>query len=259
MMTTRLHSVVDDLTINLAFYTRLPLACRPIEGSELARASWAAPLAGAIVGLAGAVAYAIARAGHVPAWPAAALAIVATLAMTGCLHEDGLADVADALGGTSRERKLEIMRDSRLGTYGASALIASLLLRTSALASLSAPASAGIALILAHMAGRAALPGFMRLVPPARTEGLSAGAGPAPRASAMVAAAVGIVALFAGLPPRCALLALAAVAAALVVMARLSIKHFGGQTGDVLGAVEQCVEIAVLLGAATQTGAASMP
>jgi adenosylcobinamide-GDP ribazoletransferase len=259
MMTTRLRSLVDDLTINLAFYTRLPLACRPIEGSELARASWAAPFAGAIVGLVGAVAYAIARAAQVPPWPAAALAIVATLAMTGCLHEDGLADVADALGGTSRERKLEIMRDSRLGTYGTSALIASLLLRTSALASLSAPASAGIALILAHMAGRAAIPGFMRLVPPARTEGLSAGAGPAPRGSAMVAAAVGIVALGAGLQLRCALLALAAAAAALFVMARLSIKHFGGQTGDVLGAVEQCVEIAVLLGAATQTAdAASM-
>jgi len=251
MMTTRLRSVVDDLTINLAFYTRLPLPCRPIEGAELARASWAAPLAGAIVGLVGAVAYASARAGHLPSWPAAALAIGATLAMTGCLHEDGLADVADALGGTSRERKLEIMRDSRLGTYGASALTMSLVLRISAVASLSAPAPAAIALILAHVAGRAAIPGFMRLVPPARTEGLSAGAGPAPQRSALVAAAIGIVALLAGLPLRCALLALAAAAAALFVMARLSIKHFGGQTGDVLGAVEQCVEIAVLLGAAT--------
>jgi adenosylcobinamide-GDP ribazoletransferase len=76
----------------------------------------------------------------------------------------------------------------------------------------------------------------------------------------MVAAAVGIVALLGGLPLRCALLVLAAVAAALFLMARLSIKHFGGQTGDVLGAVEQCVELVVLLGAATQTAdAASMP
>ena len=111
-----------------------------------------------------------------------------------------------------------------------------------------------------QIAGRAAIPGFMRLVPPARTEGLSAAAGPAPRGSAMVAAAVGIVALLAGLPLRCALLVLAAVAAALFLMARLSIKHFGGQTGDVLGAVEQCVELVVLLGAATQTAdVASVP
>ena len=252
MMATRLRSVVDDLIINLAFYTRLPLACGLIEGSELARASWAAPLAGAIVGLLGAVAYGLARAGQLPPWPAAAIAIAVTLAVTGCLHEDGLADVADALGGTSRERKLEIMRDSRIGTYGASALIASIALRISALASLTTPASAAIALIVAHMAGRAAIPGFMMLIPPARAEGLSAGAGPAPGASAAVAAAVGIVALMAGLPLRSALLALVAVTAALFVMARLSIKHFGGQTGDVLGAVEQCVEIVVLLSAATQ-------
>ena len=252
MMATRLRSVVDDLIINLAFYTRLPLACRLIEGSELARASWAAPLAGAIVGLLGAAAYWLARAGQLPPWPAAAIAIAVTLAVTGCLHEDGLADVADALGGTSRERKLEIMRDSRVGTYGASALIASIALRISALASLTTPAAAAIALIVAHMAGRAAIPGFMMLIPPARAEGLSAGAGPAPGASAAVAAAVGIVALIAGLPLRSALLALVAVTAALFVMARLSIKHFGGQTGDVLGAVEQCVEIVVLLSAATQ-------
>jgi adenosylcobinamide-GDP ribazoletransferase len=257
MVTTRLRSVVDDLIINLAFYTRLPLACGCIEGSELARASWAAPFAGAIVGLLGAVAYWLARAGQLPSWPAAAIAVAVTLPITGCLHEDGLADVADALGGTSRERKLEIMRDSRLGTYGTSALIASIALRISALASLTTPASAATAFIVAHMAGRAAIPGFMALVRPARTEGLSAGAGPAPSASAAVAAAIGIVALMAGLPLHCALLALAAVAVALFVMARLSIRHFGGQTGDVLGAVEQCVEIAVLLSAATQTAAAA--
>ena len=251
MMTMRLRRAVDDLTINLAFYTRLPLACGLIEGSELARASWAAPLAGATVGLLGAATYWLAR-GLLPTWPAAALAVAATLMVTGCLHEDGLADVADALGGSSREHKLDIMRDSRLGTYGASALVASIVLRIAALASLATPASAAIALIVAHMAGRAAIPGFMRLIPPARGDGLSAGAGPAPRASATVAAAIGVLALTAGLPWRGALLALAAAGAALFVMARLSIKHFGGQTGDVLGAVEQCVEIAVLLSAATQ-------
>jgi adenosylcobinamide-GDP ribazoletransferase len=256
-MTTRLRRVVDDLTINLVFYTRLPLPYRPIAVAELGRASWAAPLAGAIVGLSGAAAYWLARTGQLPPLPAAALGIAATLAVTGCLHEDGLADVADALGGTSRERKLEIMRDSRLGTYGASALMVSIVVRISALASLTAPLPAAIALVLAHMAGRAAIPGFMRLVPPARTEGLSAAAGPVPKASAAVAAVLGIVALMVGLPVPGALLALAGVAAALFVMARLSIKHFGGQTGDVLGAVEQLVEMAVMLSAATQvTGAA---
>jgi adenosylcobinamide-GDP ribazoletransferase len=250
MMTTRLRSVVDDLSINLAFYTRLPLPTGPIEGSELARASWAAPIAGAIVGLSGAATYWLSWLGHLPPLPAAALAIAATLAITGGLHEDGLADVADGLGGTSRERKLEIMRDSRVGTYGASALVVSLVLRITALASLRSPAPVAIAFILAHMAGRAAIPAFMRLVPPARTDGLSAGAGRASKAGATVAAALGIAALMVGLPWRGALMALAGVALTLLMLARLSIKHFGGQTGDVLGAVEQLVEIAVMLSAA---------
>jgi adenosylcobinamide-GDP ribazoletransferase len=251
MMTTRLRSVVDDLSINLAFYTRLPLSCGPIEGSELARASWAAPLAGAIVGLLGAATYSLSWLGHLPPLPAAALAVAATLAITGCLHEDGLADVADALGGTSREHKLEIMRDSRLGTYGASALTLSVVLRISALASLASPAPVAVTFILAHTAGRAAIPAFMRLVPPARIDGLSAGAGRAPKASAAVAAVLGILALMVGLPLRCTLLALASAALMLFGLARLSIKHFGGQTGDVLGAVEQLVEIVVMLSAAT--------
>ena len=254
-MTTRLRSVVDDLAINLAFYTRLPLPCRPIEGSDLARASWAAPIAGAVVGLSGAAAYSLSWVARLPPMPAAALAVAATLAITGGLHEDGLADAADGLGGTSRARKLEIMRDSRVGTFGASALILSLVLRISALASLASPAAVAIAFILAHMAGRAAIPAFMRLVPPARTDGLSAGAGRVSKASAAVAAALGIVALVVGLPVRAALLASAGAALILVVLAWLSIKHFGGQTGDVLGAVEQLVEIAVMLSAAA--GAAS--
>ena len=74
------------------------------------------------------------------AWPSAALSIVATLAVTGCLHEDGLADTADGFGGgATRERKLDIMRDSRIGTYGVCALIASILIRAGALASLGDP------------------------------------------------------------------------------------------------------------------------
>jgi len=249
-MTARLRSVVDDLTINLVFYTRLPLPCRPIEGSDLARASWAAPIAGGIVGLSGAATYWLSWLGHLPPLPASALAVAATLAVTGCLHEDGLADVADGLGGTSRERKLEIMRDSRLGTYGASALMVSIVLRISALASLASPILVTIVVIVAHMAGRAAVPAFMRLVPPARTDGLSAAAGRTSQSSVLVAAALGIAALMVGLPLPGALVALVGATLTLFLLARLSIKHFGGQTGDVLGAVEQLVEIVVMLSAA---------
>src|SRR5690606_40192087 len=108
-----------------------------------------------------------------PSGPAAALALAAAMLMTGCLHEDGLSDVADGIGGGStRERKLEIMRDSRIGSYGTAALVISLLLRWSALAALAGPAQVFAAFIAAHCASRA-LPGaLMHVLPPARADGL---------------------------------------------------------------------------------------
>src|SRR5262249_56590715 len=110
----------------------------------------------------------MARAIRLPSTLAAALALLATLLITGCLHEDGLADTADGLGGGSdRARKLEIMRDSRLGTYGACALMMSLLLRWAALAAIASPVAVTSSLIAAHASARAALPAIMRFVPPA--------------------------------------------------------------------------------------------
>ena len=117
-----------------------PAAVRaaPPAAGALARAAWAFPIAGLVVGLIGAIVYALAHRIGLPSWTAAALAVAATLLATGCLHEDGLADTADGFGGgKTREQKLEIMRDSRIGTYGVCALALSLLLRVGALASFS--------------------------------------------------------------------------------------------------------------------------
>ncbi len=124
---------------------------RPIAKGELSRALWAAPVVGAVVGgLVGAAVYGFAHSLHIPPLPAAALAVAATAAVTGALHEDGLADVADGFGGgATRERKLDIMRDSRIGTYGVCALMLSFMLRVGALASLGDPASVAAALICA--------------------------------------------------------------------------------------------------------------
>src|SRR5215470_5966837 len=120
----RLRSLATDLTVSVLFATRLALAYPdPIEGRDLARASWALPVAGALVGALAGLAYCIAYWAGLPSLPAAVLALAATLAATGCLHEDGLADTVDGFGGgKNREHKLEIMRDSRVGTYGACAL-----------------------------------------------------------------------------------------------------------------------------------------
>ena len=101
--------------------------------------------------------------------------VAATVLVTGCLHEDGLADTADGFGGGgSKERKLEIMRDSRSGAYGVAALVLSILLRVGAIASLVDPALVAAALIAAHAGARAAMPVFMAAVPRARHDGLSA-------------------------------------------------------------------------------------
>jgi adenosylcobinamide-GDP ribazoletransferase len=171
--------------------------------------------------------------------------------ITGCLHEDGLADIADGFGGgATRERKLEIMRDSRIGTYGVCALVLSFMLRVSALASLHDPALVFAALIAAHAAARAGLPAFMRWVPPARIDGISADAGAPPMASVSVAIVLGVAALGICLGVMTGLIALITLACLHGLMAWLCRCQIQGQTGDVLGAVEQISEIAVLLIAA---------
>jgi adenosylcobinamide-GDP ribazoletransferase len=256
LMGAWLRGGVRDLKIGILFLTRLPLPrTAPIGGADIARASWVLPAIGMLIGLFGAAVYWIAF--HLDLSPllGAALAIGATMAATGCLHEDGLADTLDGFGGgSSPERKLEIMRDSRIGTYGACALGTSLLLRVGALASLADPGRVALALIAAHAGARALLPLFLALVPAARPDGLSADAGrPAPR-NVAVAAALGLVALLWSLGAAGSAGAILLLLAALGGMRWLCLRQIGGQTGDTAGALEQIGEIAVLLTAAAAHG-----
>jgi adenosylcobinamide-GDP ribazoletransferase len=241
-----------DLHVALSFCTRLPVPhAVPATGADVARACWGLPIAGALVGAIGALVYWLAVWLALPAFPAAALAVAATVLATGALHEDGLADVADGFGGgANRERKLEIMRDSRIGTYGACALVLSLLLRISAIADLTQPTLVASALLAAHIGARAVMPAVMWFVPPAKPDGLSASAGLPPVAGVVIAAILGAIALGVGLGPGSGAIALLSVLIGAAVVARLSIAQIGGQTGDVLGAVEQVSEILILLGAA---------
>ena len=238
-----------ELKISIAFLTRLPFArAAPITGAALAPAVWAFPIAGVLVGLVGAVIYALAHRLGLPPWPAAALTLAATGAATGCLHEDGLADTADGFGGgETRERKLEIMRDSRIGTYALCALTLSLLIRASALASLADPALVAAALIAAHAGARATMPLLMFFVAPARSDGLSFAAGRPAGERVAVAAGLGVLVLAGSLGLRLALEAATLLLIAIALMARLSLRQIGGQTGDVLGALEQVSEAIVLL------------
>jgi adenosylcobinamide-GDP ribazoletransferase len=249
-----LRDIASDLKAALQFSTRLPIGSW-IAGDrvDFNQMAWAIPIAGAIVGLIGALVYTLARALGLTPVPSAALSVVATMLTTGCLHEDGLADTVDGFGGgRSRDDKLEIMRDSRIGTYGTCALILSVLLRTSAIASLGIPALVTPTLIAAHAASRATMPISMWLVPPARTDGLSAAAGSMSQRSFGIASALGIAALVLAFGLTAGIVLTVLLLLAIGGMARLCIKQIGGQTGDVLGALEQVSEIVILLAAAAR-------
>ncbi len=238
-----------EVKAGILFLTRLRYgAAEPVDGGGIARAAWAFPLAGLLVGIIGALVYWLAYHLGLPGWPAAALSIAATMVLTGCLHEDGLADTIDGLGGgATREQKLAIMRDSRIGTYGVCALVIAIILRVGALALLGAPGPVAAALLAAHGAGRAVMPVFMALLPPARSDGLSAGAGRPPSGGVAAAAVLGILILVLCLGLGHGLAALIVLAIATALLAWLSLVEIGGQTGDVLGAAEQVSEIVILL------------
>jgi adenosylcobinamide-GDP ribazoletransferase len=158
-----------------------------------------------------------------------------------------LADVGDGFGGgRDREQKLAIMRDSRLGTYGALVLMTGFVARLAALASL--PTAAIIpALVVAHALARTAIPPLATMMPIARDDGLGKSAGRPDAATAVIAVGIGVVIALLCLPAANAVLAVLVAAAAAAVMAMLASRQIGGVTGDVFGAVEQVAETAVLL------------
>jgi len=243
------RGLLGDLAAAIAFYTRLPLRlAAPVDGAAVARASWCAPLVGALIGVLAGLAYWVAWRLNLPPLVCATLAVAAGMLLTGCLHEDGLADTADGLGGgTTRERALDIMRDGRIGAFGACALLICLALRIGAVADLPRAALVAWALVGAHATARGVLPLFMRLVPPARADGLSASAGAPSRERAAAAALIGIALLWIAFGFKSALIALVLVLIGAAVLALIAWRKIGGQTGDVLGAVEQVSETLVLL------------
>jgi adenosylcobinamide-GDP ribazoletransferase len=146
----------------IAFFTRVPIDTQPPGAWQLADSAWAFPLVGAGIGAVAGLAFLLAQLVGLGDWPAALLSVLSGLALTGTLHEDGLADTADGFsGGRDRKAKLAIMRDSRHGTFGVLAIVLSVLLRAAALAAIGDAIHAGLALIAAHAVSRAALPVMM--------------------------------------------------------------------------------------------------
>ncbi len=235
----------DDLAAAAALLTRLPV---PDHRPSGAGAAWAWPLVGGAVAACAALAAALALALGLSPVLAAVIAIATEAVLTGALHEDGLADSADGLfGGRDKARRLEIMKDSRIGTFGALALVLVTLARWGALVTLLQAGDYG-AVIAAAALSRAAMPALMAALPNARGDGLSSLTGrPTPAAAGLAAVAGLAVALVAaGLSAIAMALASAAAAVAVAAVARARI---GGQTGDILGAAQQCALVAALAAA----------
>jgi adenosylcobinamide-GDP ribazoletransferase len=238
-----------DLKVASVFLTRLPVRLEGVFGlKDLAAAVWAFPLVGVAIGLVGGLGFMAATGLGLPSLPAAIVAIAAMAFVTGALHEDGLADTCDGLGaGRDRLRALEIMRDSRVGSYGVIALVLSLLARIGALASLWDPFQVLAVLVAAGAASRATMPVVMHLQPSARDHGLAASAGRPGRERVALGCALALAIVLAALPLGTALRAVLALAVAAAVTALWLGRRLGGCTGDTLGAVQQMGEIAFLM------------
>lgn len=226
------------------FSTRLPLSAVQVRAGDLRRASAAFPL----VGLALALLATGVRAVVGPWWGPSVATIVAVgvvVAVTGALHEDGLADTVDGLwGGHAPARRLEIMRDSQLGAYGALALIGVLGLRVALLAPLGVGGFAR-ALVCGHVLGRAAMLVAVGVLPPAGGWSSEQMSGGPDRAGLVVAGATAAVAV--GVATGLwALLVLAAAGGVGAVVVWLLRARLGGFTGDTLGALAQVVELAAV-------------
>ncbi|MGQ3674307.1 adenosylcobinamide-GDP ribazoletransferase [Xanthobacter sp. TB0139] len=255
-----LDRIVQDTLSALRFYSRLPIPTRSNEPDaygppDMDQLAYAIPLAGAAMGAMGGVTLVAAVALGFPPFLCAALALSVMVLASGAIHEDGLADTADGWGGgRDKEKRLAIMRDSRVGSFGAVALVLSLLLRLGAISALmvaSDPVRAGLVLVAGAAASRAMGIALLRALPPARTDGASAAFGqPSAQAvlacllmAALIVAVIlvplfGVGATFAGL---------IGLVLSFYVMIGFSRRLLGGQTGDVSGATQQISEIAFLL------------
>ncbi len=238
---------IHDIFSAFGVLSRLPLPIDHTKATARApHATWAYPVVGAALGALAAFAANLALFLGAPAGISAAIALGALVLLTGAMHEDGLADCADGLGGgATKARRLEIMKDSRIGAFGATALGIALIARWSGFQGLAEAGKLFWPLIAIGAASRLPMVLAMFFMPAARTDGLSAGVGIPPPVSLAGAIAVtllvsmfaigwgGAVVVFWGL----------IVPIPLLLLAKSLI---GGQTGDILGGTQQLAEIACI-------------
>lgn len=232
----------------LMLLTRLPAGTLVEPPPQVKACVWAFPVAGLLVGGAGAFIGVASASAGLPPLMAAILVVAAQIMLTGGLHEDGLADTADGLGGgRDKDHALAIMRDSRLGTYGTLALLLSVLLRVAGIVAILEAGFILLVLPVLAAASRVTMGLALALLPPARPDGLGfhAAAGEA-YGGVFSAVALGCLSLLV-LGPVVALPVIGAMLLAAGVVSWLAIRKIGGQTGDILGTVQQTSELAGLV------------
>lgn len=250
-MTEVKTSILSDIPAAFSLLTRLPI---PVDheaaGDRAAFATWAYPLVGATVGLIAGIIGSLLFWFGAPAGIAALATLVALIILTGGMHEDGLADCADGFGGAmDKEKRLEIMKDSRIGAFGAIALILFMLGRASSLEAL-IEVSFIPALIAVGAASRLPMVMALFVMPNARGEGLSSTVGKPPELSLLIAIVLTLLICFLCIGWAGIFVFVWALIAA-IVMALLAHRAIDGQTGDVLGAMQQWAELAALAAAIT--------
>lgn len=245
MKIDRATRVMLDPVVAFVLLTRLPMPRLPKAAFERGGlAVWAYPVVGLVIGGIGCMSGLAAFAAGLPATLSAAVSLATMILATGAMHEDGLADVADGFwGGYDPERRLAIMKDSQIGTYGTLALIVIIVARWSAFAALLP--TLPTAIIASAMLSRAAMPILMTALPPARASGLSQSVGCPGRRPVLIGlclAAAGSAVMTGNATVFAILLMLVTT----VFAGLLCQRKIGGQTGDVLGFTQQVTELVVL-------------
>lgn len=243
-----------DIARSVAFLSRIPMPSFVFSGfnGKLDRTARAFPVAGILIGLLPALVFLLMLCLRADRLMSALVALAVQAIITGALHEDGLADCADGLGGgRDREHSLSIMKDSRIGTYGAIALILSFALRASALAAIAReapPLAAVLAFPAVACISRASLVWHWHRLPPAKPDGVAAAAGQpgegAMHTALVTACLLGAALLWPGLGVLPLVCALIASGLGVMIFTGYVKKRLSGHTGDTLGAAQQISEIA---------------
>lgn len=235
--------IFGDLRRACALLTRLPIRA-DFSQTQAATWTWAFPVVGLVVGsIAVGVATSLMALGLVAG--AVAIGLIVQVMITGAMHEDGLADTADGLwGGWTPDRRLEIMKDSQIGTYGVIALVLAFLWRWALWGALIGLAP--LALVAAAVLSRAPLPALMTALPHARDTGLSHTTGRPTSNPATISGLLGAGIALACVGPIAALIGIALAALAATSVGLIAKAKIGGQTGDILGATQVVAELACL-------------